>query len=94
MRLVQPAEHVAHRLPGVAHGLCALYRRPKFVVNGLPIHATEFRVPVRIAHHGPDAFERFDVKQLLAGRELAGGKNSANQNYDEAERAPSHETSV
>ncbi len=94
MRLMQPADHLAHRLPGLAHRLCPLDRRPKLVVNRLPIHAAEFRVPMRVAHHGPDAFERFDVKLLLAGRELARGKNSANQNYDEVERASSHETSV
>src|SRR5258708_13441083 len=88
---MQPAEHIAHGLAGLRHGLRLFDRGLKLVVHSLPVEAAQLGIPVRIAHRLPDLLERCDVESFLSGRELAGGELSAKQNKQQAEEgAPSH----
>jgi hypothetical protein len=71
---MQPAEQIAHRLAGLRHGFGALDGWAKIVMCGLPIHATELRVPMGVAHGLPDTLEGVDVELLLSWGELGGGE--------------------
>ena len=61
MRLFQPAHHVGHDGAGFVHGGGFFDFGAQFVVDGLPVHAVQFGIPVLVAHGFPDLLEGIDV---------------------------------
>ena len=65
--LMQSIEHGREYLPRLFLASSGLNAGEQLIVYGLPVDASELRVPVLFAHGIPNVFERIEVEAALVG---------------------------